>query len=188
MRESFSKFLTTKPTSSYQDEKLLLEIFEFISLMLNVTNQEDDKVPWIDDIVEMATIKSGVIHHFLTRSVAECRKTFLVAKGYEKIGLFLTSLFTQVVTKEKRKKLEQFLIETFVETRPSLNLWLLKVLAVATVSSEIKPESETLSILVEQVIGGFGDRRQDLLDRSGLYLWAAINIQNLVSKQQTPSP
>jgi len=141
-------------------------------------------VPWIDDIVEMATIKYGVVHHFLTRSVADCRKTFLVGKGHEKIGLFLTSLFAQVFTNEKKKKLEQFLIENFVETSPSLNVWLLKVLAIAT-ASELEPESETLSFLVEQVVSGLGDRKSDLLDQSGLYLWTAINICNLVSNKNS---
>ena len=182
MKESFGKFLTTRPCS-YNDEKLFLEIVDFLTLMLECSKDFD--LPWIKNLIEIVSINFGVFSRIILRSEVDCGQQFLVPKGQEKVEN-LMSCFIAKMPQKDRKELKKILIENFVESKSNFNIFLLKVLSELTVSEkdsnnsvEQKLHDQFFEILVEEFVAT--KLKSDILDKSGLCLWMTICVYNLVS-------
>ena len=185
MSESLGKFLTTRPIS-YNDEKRLLDIVDFATLMLKYS-ADAVLLPWFDYLVETVSVKHGVVFQFLSRqSTDTSSQFFMVDKGHEKVGrLFL--LLASKLTGTKKAEFGINLIENVLSSGAIFNLWLLKVIAAVTCQkfsliesnlTESRLVENLFSVIVEQVSGLRW--KPEVFDNSGLHLWAGVILHNLV--------
>lgn len=83
LKETFGKYLTSRPMS-FSDEKLFIEVIEFIT---NLFQKLQDEISWANYIYEKVTAHFGVCVHFLTRTTTQCGQEFMIKKG-ESLNLF----------------------------------------------------------------------------------------------------
>jgi len=182
LRESFGKHLTTR-SMSYNDEKLLLEVAEFVCLLLKFSADLD--MSWAKYLIDIAATKNGVFFHSLARTNTEYGQPFLISKGHEKIGTLMLTLIARMSI-ERRKEIGKNFFENMIESRPTLNIWLLKVLAGLTLfepgkSFEQNCVGQIMSIIVDQL--RHLRLKSEVFDQCALHLWSAINLHNLVRRK-----
>ena len=186
MKETFGKYLTTRPVS-FGDEKFLLEVVDFLTLMIECSKESN--LPWIKDLVDIFSNKIGVLSNILTRASGSPTHQFLVSKSNEKVEKLLSSLLVRISSKD-REEIENNLFETLVETKPVLNVYLLKLLSEMTLvehngSSVEQTTFDLFSKMLKQRLSSLR-MKPDLFSESGSHLWTLICLHNLVSPLQHP--
>jgi hypothetical protein len=124
LKETFGKYLTSKPMS-FNDEKLFIEVTEFLTNLYQKVNYE---ASWANYLNEKITAHFGVCWHFLTRTATQCGQEFMVKKGENRNQiLFTNNYFNQLLISLGQEKVSDLMIMIFKASSPEIQKSMSKV-------------------------------------------------------------